>query len=304
MATQNVCRYFKFGFCKYLERCRFPHVKEVCESQECDGRSCTLRHPRICSYYRDYNRCKFGEWCCFKHVEKDRISVKEIANKVENLEKLIKEKDEIISILVNKMKLIEEKLCMDKKPVNVTEDSSDEKEVRKETVEKFKCDLCEYESNSKRGIHIHKKKKHEKIFECDLCHKTFETEVERRIHRKTHSFKSQFMGGVVCENCGFECKSIYNMEVHIGKCFSNNFECGLCDAKFEDLTSLELHLRTCEIYECSECYQKIKTITDMKKHFVDNHASCDKGSDVIQHLKIDLERLSEVIIKSYFISEL
>ena len=42
----------------------------------------------------------------------------------------------------------------------------------------------------------------------------------------------------------------------------------------------------------------------MKKHFVDNHASCDKGSDVIQHLKIDLESLSEVIIKSYFISEL
>ena len=56
--------------------------------------------------------------------------------------------------------------------------------------------------------------------------------------------------------------------------------------------------------ECSECYQKIKTINEMKKHFVDNHASCDKGKDVIQHLKIDLESLSEVIIKSYFISEL
>ena len=50
--------------------------------------------------------------------------------------------------------------------------------------------------------------------------------------------------------------------------------------------------------------QKIKNISDMKKHFVDNHASCDKGKDVIQHLKIDLESLSEVIIKSYFISEL
>ena len=34
----------------------------------------------------------------------------------------------------------------------------------------------------------------------------------------------------------------------------------------------------------------------MKKHFVDNHASCDKGKDVIQHLKIDLESLSEVIL--------
>ena len=42
----------------------------------------------------------------------------------------------------------------------------------------------------------------------------------------------------------------------------------------------------------------------MKKHFVDNNASCDKGKDVIQHLKIDLKSLSEVIIKSYFISEL
>ena len=39
MATQNVCRYFKFGFCKYLEKCRFPHVKEICESQDCDVRS-------------------------------------------------------------------------------------------------------------------------------------------------------------------------------------------------------------------------------------------------------------------------
>ena len=54
---------------------------------------------------------------------------------------------------------------MDNEPVNAnTEDVSDVKEV-KETVEKFECDQCEYESNSKRGIYIHKKKKHEKIFE-------------------------------------------------------------------------------------------------------------------------------------------
>ena len=130
------------------------------------------------------------------------------------------------------MTLIEEKLFMDNEPVNAnTKDVSHVKDV-KETVEKLKCDLCEYESNSKRGKHIRKKKKHEKIFECDLCDKTFETETERKIHRKTHSFKSQFMGGVVCENCGFECKSVYTIEVHIGECFRNNFKCGLCDAKF------------------------------------------------------------------------
>ena len=46
------------------------------------------------------------------------------------------------------------------------------------------------------------------------------------------------------------------MEVHVGKCNTDNFECGLCDSKFKDLDTLELHLRTCEIYECAEFYEK------------------------------------------------
>ena len=62
------------------------------------------------------------------------------------------------------------------------------------------------------------------------------------------------------------------MEVHIGKCNRDNYECGFCDEKFNDLTSLELHLRSCEIYECSECYKKDKDLNDMKKHFVNDHA--------------------------------
>ena len=82
------------------------------------------------------------------------------------------------------------------------------------------------------------------------------------------------------------------------------YECGFCDAKFKDLTALELHLRTCEIYECSECYRKDKNLNDMKKHFVNDHADCEQGSDIIQHLKIDLENLSDVIIKSYYLSQL
>ena len=51
MATQNVCRFFKFGFCKYTVKCRFLNVKENCENQECDVISCNLRHPRICSFF-------------------------------------------------------------------------------------------------------------------------------------------------------------------------------------------------------------------------------------------------------------
>ena len=79
MASQNVCRYFRFGHCKYKERCRLQHVKEFCENQSCEIRSCSLRHPKACKYFRDYNRCKFGEYCDFKHVEKEiTLSSKEI----------------------------------------------------------------------------------------------------------------------------------------------------------------------------------------------------------------------------------
>ena len=135
MATQNVCRYFKFGFCKYLEKCRFPHVKEICENTECDARSCSLRHPRICIYYRDYRRCKFGEWCSFKHVEK--ISDIEIVDRIKNLEKLIAEKDEVISILENKILLIEKRVGLRNQFSENSEDFSDKKEVRSEAVKKF-----------------------------------------------------------------------------------------------------------------------------------------------------------------------
>ena len=42
----------------------------------------------------------------------------------------------------------------------------------------------------------------------------------------------------------------------------------------------------------------------MKKHFVNDHSECEKGSDIIQHLKIDIENLSDVIIRSLYLSKL
>ena len=247
MATQNVCRYYKFWFCKYSEKCRFPHVKEECENEDCEVRSCYLRHPKICSYYRDYRRCKFGEWGSFKHVEKTKINEKEIFAKLDKLEKLVKEKDYIINILSNKIKVIEEKLYINTESANeFTENESCEKEIREETIEFFKCDECKFESNSKKGLHIHKRKKHGEKFNCDVCDRVFDSETEGKIHKKTHSFRSRFvntkMEEQICEKCKFKCQSIYAMEVHIGKCYTDNLECGFCDSKFKDLSDLELHL--------------------------------------------------------------
>ena len=89
----------------------------------------------------------------------------------------------------------------------------------------------------------------------------------------------------ICEKCEFKCQSIYAMEVHIGKCYTDNLECGFCDSKFKDLSDLELHLRTCEVYECTNCWKKGKHLHEIKKHVMEDHENCK----TINHIKIDLE---------------
>ena len=67
MSAETVCIHNKFGYCKHGDHCWKRHVQETCRNQECDTTRCDKRHPRQCSYYRDYRRCKFGEYCAFDH---------------------------------------------------------------------------------------------------------------------------------------------------------------------------------------------------------------------------------------------
>ena len=70
MATQNVCKFNKFGYCKYKELCRNFHVNEKCQNVSCDLSMCMLRHPKLCKFFLQYKMCKFDP-CRFEHVEKE-----------------------------------------------------------------------------------------------------------------------------------------------------------------------------------------------------------------------------------------
>ena len=82
MATQNVCYHNKFGYCKYQDTCRNPHVKDLCENSQCDISNCSKRHPRMCKFYKEFGKCKFSDYCFFKHVRNDsenEITMKRIS---------------------------------------------------------------------------------------------------------------------------------------------------------------------------------------------------------------------------------
>ena len=116
MTCTNLCTNFKFGFCKYGQRCWKRHVETMCENSECDT-SCEKRHPIRCKYYQEYKRCKFGTYCSYKHETCDVDSIKNELDKVKlklkNIDEKIDKKNEEMKNwkdLIKKLDLIDQKL--------------------------------------------------------------------------------------------------------------------------------------------------------------------------------------------------
>ena len=104
--NSTVCQYHKFGFCRYRESCRKHHVQELCEDLQCDVNACTRRHPLSCNYFLQFQRCKFGDYCYYKHNilatssgEFDKIMEK----KIDHLESIISEINAKFSSLSDKV---------------------------------------------------------------------------------------------------------------------------------------------------------------------------------------------------------
>jgi hypothetical protein len=57
---------------------------------------------------------------------------------------------------------------------------------------------------------------------CNQCDEIFTTARKLKIHN----------------NCEFDSKTDRTMKVHLGKCRTENFECGLCESTFKELNDL------------------------------------------------------------------
>ena len=322
---QNVCVFNKYGYCKFRLTCRKQHILEICPNQNCEILRCSLRHPKICRYFRDFGMCKFGEWCLFRHelkVNKEmedmkralELKVETCENDLRTLQTCLGQKDLLISKLEERLQYFEKtlKLHSDKindldeklKPCEAVNDldnkvkNLEEKQTNliEESNGKYKCNQCDFTTYHKKGLNIHRKKMH-KAYSCNDCDDIFDTKRAFKVHSYTHSF-TNIKDKHKCNNCDFESESLNTVEVHVGKCRESNFDCGLCGEDFEKLQDLETHLRTCEIYECqnSSFWMRCKNLSEMKKHIQENHSS----STELDHLKID--RKKEFNVSSTFYS--
>ena len=94
MNNENVCRHFKFGFCRFSCLCKYKRVSEIClqtVQTDCEINTSEKRHPLECNYFRTYKRCKFGSFCLYRHeifgnndhlIEKLKMRLKAIEDKI------------------------------------------------------------------------------------------------------------------------------------------------------------------------------------------------------------------------------
>ena len=218
-------------------------------------------------------------------IQSQNDKIKSLQNHIDNLETENVKKNTIIEKLLEKFEKLEETQS------NLIEDARG----------KYKCNKCDFETYHKTGLKIHKKKKHQSK-SCDKCDDIFDTARDLKIHAYTHSYTSTgnwFDPKQTCKMCDFVCETPESMEVHLGKCRTEDFECGLCESKFSELTNLETHLKTCEIYECGKCFIRYRLLSEMKKHITDNHESSTR----ILYTKMDRNNENEVCIKKYSLSD-
>ena len=307
MATQNVCGFNKYGFCRYQERCRKYHERNLCENAHCVVKECLLRHPKMCKYLRDYDYCKFGEWCYFSHklskknYNMNNDEIKEMNNKlnvlnlkikacetnitdkskeIEALEKklnekeTIKQQEDVVSKLDSTIEIFEGKINTMKLCLENKDDYINNLEAKLKDMEsKYDVKIDTLEENLK--LINSKLLKHEKKVLLKLSY---------LIGMSSEDEEETDMEIVKCEKCNFETTSEHGLKVHQESNHSTSLCCEICELQTKTQPELEVHVVTCEMYTCSKCEFKSKRLSQVKTHLRKKHGS---GDHTFHHLKID-----------------
>ena len=314
MATQIVCKFNKFGFCKFRESCRNQHIKEVCELSSCDITKCKFRHPHVCKYYRDFGRCKYSEFCLYAHIDKENISdiSRTLNNKIEDLEINIQKKDKDIEGFSHRiesleMKMIEQQHKSDKMFENLLKISEKERENLK-----IKIDTMERQFEE--TLKLNFKNMNEKIEKLVSKQKEVVKETTKQVNEKVEedSLVTSFnnpVQGIKCDQCDFVAKTNSSLKTHKTKkhtvvCpvnFSEN--CPFCEQTFDNKREFKHHviLNHSSTYlgndkhKCKECEFVAKNYKTLEVHLGKTHREtfecglCEIGFDNLENLEIHLK---------------
>ena len=241
MSAETICSYFEFGYCKHGNFCRKRHINEKCEIKGCDGNQCNKRHPQVCKYFREYSRCKFGQYCAFDHVIRTDPVLKEleeVKNKLIEIEKEIETKNlKIVELLLkveNSVKNLKSLPNINPTlPVTTTTPCTPTRSILtlispssntmcQGQASLGKDQISQLDGAQSQAEHVqdsHQQNLTMPPFKCDNCEKTFCTIEELKHHTDSH--------GWGCDEC-FICYTskyladLHELEHHPGTSYAHN----------------------------------------------------------------------------------
>ena len=289
MATQNVCTWNKYGYCRYGEECRKLHVNELCVNIACEHLNCKLRHPATCKYYSKYNRCKFNP-CAFKHEEneiqnlkRENLNLLDKLNAIDRDIKVLNDKENESKMLIEKMNILEK---------NVEKFISEKDIIINSLVEKIQ--VLEKKCYSKMFKHEKKMDFFTKKLSYVIGMSSDEeetTDIDEKHSESLNSLDTETENIVKCEKCDFETISEHELKVHQEVNHSNSSYCEICNFKAQTKSDLEVHVFTCELYRCSKCEFKSRRLSQIKNHLRKEHGSVEQN---FHHLKMDRNEQNKV----------
>ena len=220
--TQQICRRNKFGYCMFGgDKCRYLHIEETCENEQCDILNCQKRHPRTCNFYRDYRRCKFSDYCRYKHDQpNDQITLK-FEERMKAFENVIDEKDAKILELEKEVNSNKQRMDSLEKIINGNQDILKEiSEKVEKNMEIAENKINQYYEKTKSCFKKLAAKLDDGDDDNELQHVIFEVfddNVENDEQEKSNLLDETFANpslGFPCDMCGYIGKTESGLKTH------------------------------------------------------------------------------------------
>ena len=234
----EICQFQKFGYCKFEEKCKRKHLKEVCDSlSRCQNKKeCQKRHPKRCRRFDSESSCRFQEKCAYDHQ----------ACEIDEEKKELKEK----------VKHLEEKVVQLAKKVENGKVEQMEPVVKALTrkVLSLENEILEIKKNKSREVLNDKENKTEKGIHKDNC------------LSNTISFDSKDI-----EDNSSTPKATKEKNIKVLK-KDELLTCFKCEYKCKKPSTLEKHrLAKHEEHVCKECEKKFSSFMELLKHVANQH---------------------------------
>jgi uncharacterized C2H2 Zn-finger protein len=222
---EDICKFNKFGYCKYKNKCEKDHVREQCkDGQNCESvKSCTLRHPKMCKRITLEGLCRFGEKCAYSHQRISNFPSLEHENVHEDVKVLKAEVNSLKKALKSLIDIREESEELKRAVIDIKEDIKFLDSSNREVVKR----IINLEKNPTGDL----KDKSENYCETILVKKADESHTQESAE------------DLKCVKCEYIGQTNVSLKKHINT-KNLKFRCDQCDCTFKKEITLKKHKNT------------------------------------------------------------